>query len=277
MIASAVTSAAGQAACNTIVAFNQGVRWLCCKTKLMSTVHSAEQLDEFQACSCTGVLSRQLVVLQTLNNQVVTYAADLWALGCVLYQMLVGRPPFKAGTEYLTFQLIASGQVDMPASLPTHAQDLLHRLLLPDAGHRLGRASTRGVLPAHHVLGTSYIWHIICLAHQEFDDCVLGSLCGPVSEQCTWTLQILAQHMRPMWSARPGLDTFAPHAAHNICGWLSHVNLAPLLLGVSTCKMHAQADPSCLRNVFKCLSADVCILFCCRRGKPAGRHEAPLL
>ena len=77
--------------------------------------------------------------LQTLNNQVVTYAADLWALGCVVYQMLVGRPPFKAGTEYLTFQLIASGQVDMPATLPPHAQDFLTRLLLPEASQRLGQ------------------------------------------------------------------------------------------------------------------------------------------
>ncbi len=80
-----------------------------------------------------------LSLLQTLNNQAVTYAADLWALGCVMYQMLVGKPPFKAGTEYLTFQLISAGQVDMPSSLPSHAQDLLRRLLLPDASKRLGQ------------------------------------------------------------------------------------------------------------------------------------------
>ena len=53
--------------------------------------------------------------------------------------MLVGRPPFKAGTEYLTFQLIASGQVDMPTSLSPHAQDLLRRLLVPEASQRLGQ------------------------------------------------------------------------------------------------------------------------------------------
>lgn len=53
--------------------------------------------------------------------------------------MLVGRPPFKAGTEYLTFQLIASGQVDMPETLSPHAQDLLRHLLVPEASQRLGQ------------------------------------------------------------------------------------------------------------------------------------------
>jgi serine/threonine protein kinase len=37
-------------------------------------------------------------LLQILNNRTVSCAADLWALGCVLYQMLVGRPPFKTNS-----------------------------------------------------------------------------------------------------------------------------------------------------------------------------------
>lgn len=96
-----------------------------------------------------------LCVLQTLNNQAVTYAADLWALGCVVYQMLVGKPPFKAGTEYLTFQLISAGQVDMPTSLPSHAQDLLRRLLLPDATKRLGQPQAQVTLPCVYLLAFS--------------------------------------------------------------------------------------------------------------------------
>ena len=90
-----------------------------------------------------------LSLLQTLNNQAVTYAADLWALGCVVYQMLVGKPPFKAGTEYLTFQLISAGQVDMPPSVPSHAQDLLRRLLLPDASKRLGQSKSSSHIAMH--------------------------------------------------------------------------------------------------------------------------------
>lgn len=103
-----------------------------------------------------------LSLLQTLNNQAVTYAADLWALGCVMYQMLVGKPPFKAGTEYLTFQLISAGQVDMPPSVPSHAQDLLRRLLLPDASKRLGQTQSRVSLPCIYLLALSWA---SCIAH----------------------------------------------------------------------------------------------------------------
>ncbi len=40
------------------------------------------------------------------GEKVATKACDLWALGCMVYQMLSGISPFRGGTEYLTFENI---------------------------------------------------------------------------------------------------------------------------------------------------------------------------
>jgi len=66
------------------------------------------------------------------------FALDLWALGCILFQMLVGETPFHAASEYLAFQRILRGDYSFPDTFPHEARALVESLLAPEPCDRPG-------------------------------------------------------------------------------------------------------------------------------------------
>ncbi|GAA6059950.1 hypothetical protein JCM10212_003090 [Sporobolomyces blumeae] len=67
-----------------------------------------------------------------------SFSSDFWALGCIIFQMLAGRPPFQARTEYLMFQKIINLEFEFPLGFPPEAKDLVEKLLVVDPTKRLG-------------------------------------------------------------------------------------------------------------------------------------------
>lgn len=80
----------------------------------------------------------QYVSPEILKDEDCTEAADLWALGCIVYQMLTATHPFKAESEYLIFQKILKREFEFPDDFPYVARDLVDKLLQLDAMKRLG-------------------------------------------------------------------------------------------------------------------------------------------
>ncbi|AEO71062.1 uncharacterized protein THITE_2123045 [Thermothielavioides terrestris NRRL 8126] len=74
---------------------------------------------------------------ELLTDKAAGKPSDLWAFGCIIYQLLAGRPPFKAATEYLTFQKIVGLDYEFPAGFPPAARDLVERCLVLDPARRL--------------------------------------------------------------------------------------------------------------------------------------------
>ncbi|OGE50544.1 hypothetical protein PENARI_c016G07130 [Penicillium arizonense] len=91
--------------------------------------------EEERASSFVG--TAEYVSPELLTDKNACKASDLWAFGCIIYQLLAGRPPFKAGNEYQTFQKIVGLDYEFPIGFPPIARDLVERLLVLDPARRL--------------------------------------------------------------------------------------------------------------------------------------------
>ena len=75
---------------------------------------------------------------ETIKNKDPTYASDMWAFGCIAYQLLTGETPFSGGSAYLTFLHVQNGSFHVPVYLSPEARDLIDALLQKDPTNRLG-------------------------------------------------------------------------------------------------------------------------------------------
>jgi serine/threonine protein kinase len=66
--------------------------------------------------------------------------SDIWALGCVLFHLFVGRSPFQGDTEYQVIEAVKSRNITWPAAeyFPSVARDLVEKMLAMDPAQRIG-------------------------------------------------------------------------------------------------------------------------------------------
>ena len=54
-------------------------------------------------------------------------SADIWSLGVLTYEFLVGCPPFEAEDHKTTYKRIARVDLQFPSSMSSGAQDLIRK------------------------------------------------------------------------------------------------------------------------------------------------------
>lgn len=65
------------------------------------------------------------------------HTLDIWSLGVLLYEMVVGRPPFQSTNHVMLIQKILNMHLRFPAFVPNGVSDLVMRLLQQEPRERL--------------------------------------------------------------------------------------------------------------------------------------------
>ncbi|XP_011331288.1 3-phosphoinositide-dependent protein kinase 1 isoform X3 [Ooceraea biroi] len=86
----------------------------------------------------------QYVSPELLTEKTASRASDLWALGCIVYQMVAGLPPFRSRSEYMIFQKIVKLEYEIPDGFSKLAKSLVSQLLVLNPTQRLGAQDEHG-------------------------------------------------------------------------------------------------------------------------------------
>ncbi|KAL9608272.1 MAG: hypothetical protein Q9167_006881 [Letrouitia subvulpina] len=68
-------------------------------------------------------------------------AVDWWAFGILLYEFLVGQPPFWNQNPMKIYEMIIEGKIKYPKDMPPEARNLINGLCTVNPSNRLGNLS----------------------------------------------------------------------------------------------------------------------------------------
>lgn len=92
-------------------------------------------------------------------------AVDWWALGILIYEMLVGYPPFFDASTFKIYEKILAGRIEFPRFIDANAKDLIKKLLKSDKMQRLGNLKNGALDVLNHKWFKGVDWN--ALLHRQ--------------------------------------------------------------------------------------------------------------
>lgn len=65
---------------------------------------------------------------EMITRQVYNLSVDLWCIGVLLYEFLVGKPPFESKDQDNTYARIIAIDLKFPSYVPEGARDLISKV-----------------------------------------------------------------------------------------------------------------------------------------------------
>ncbi|KAL7872507.1 hypothetical protein SRHO_G00074900 [Serrasalmus rhombeus] len=96
---------------------------------------------------------------EIIQNHGHDFAADFWSLGVLVFELLVGSPPFSSSEPQKIYAKILDGVMKFPPYMGEGARSLINKLCRPRPGQRLGNTKNGIKDVRHHRWFNSINWH----------------------------------------------------------------------------------------------------------------------
>ncbi|KAG5277567.1 hypothetical protein AALO_G00119090 [Alosa alosa] len=93
------------------------------------------------------------------TRETATSLPDFWSLGVLVYELLVGSPPFSSSEPQKIYSKILDGVVKFPPHMSEAARSLISKLCRPRPGQRLGNTKNGIKDVRHHRWFSTVNWH----------------------------------------------------------------------------------------------------------------------
>lgn len=111
---------------------------------------------------------------EVIHNSGHGLAVDWWALGILIYEFLVGQPPFWDQNPMRIYEQIVEGRLRFPPNMPASAQNIVSLLCKTNPSERLGHISGGASRVRAHPFFQDIVW----------DDLFYRRVKGPILPAC---------------------------------------------------------------------------------------------